>query len=76
MPETAAVSLLASLGCSELTGLVPGGIIVPFYFALYADDLMRVAATVATALPGPDAKSADASHFSVKSVDKWNNEGK
>ncbi len=50
MPETAAVSLLVSLGCSELTGLVPGGIIVPFYFALYADDPVRIAATVVSAL--------------------------
>lgn len=50
MPETAVVSLLVSLGCSELTGLVPGGIIVPFYFALYADDPVRIAATIASAL--------------------------
>ena len=36
-------------------------------------DGKQIASTVATSLPVPDAKPADAPRFSVKSVDKWGN---
>lgn len=50
MSELAMLSLLLSLVFSELTGLSPGGIIVPFYFVLYLDDPVKLAATVVSAL--------------------------
>ena len=46
MNELAVLSLIVSLIFTELTNLLPGGIIVPFYFALYLDDPVKVAATV------------------------------
>ena len=42
------------------------------YYRVYRDG-RQIASTVATSLPVPDAKSADAPRFSVKSVDKWGN---
>ena len=42
------------------------------YYRVYKDG-KQIASMVATSLPVPDAKPADASRFSVKSVDKWNN---
>ena len=42
------------------------------YYRVYRDG-KQIASTVATSLPVPDAKPADATRFSVKSVDKWNN---
>lgn len=42
------------------------------YYRVYRDG-EQIASTVATSLPVPDAKPGDASRFSVKSVDKWNN---
>ena len=50
MNELAVLSLIVSLIFTELTNLLPGGIIVPFYFALYLDDPVKVAATVLSAL--------------------------
>lgn len=50
MSELAMLSLLLSLVFSELTGLSPGGIIVPFYFVLYLEDPVKLAATVVSAL--------------------------
>ncbi len=42
------------------------------YYRVYRDG-KQIASTVATSLPVPDAKSADAPRFSVRSVDKWGN---
>ena len=50
MNELAALALLISLIFTELTNLLPGGIIVPFYFALYLDDPVKIIATVISAL--------------------------
>ena len=50
MNELAVLSLIVSLIFTELTNLLPGGIIVPFYFALYLDDPVKVAATVRSGL--------------------------
>ena len=50
MRELALLSLLLSLIFTEVTNLLPGGIIVPYYFALYLDDPVKVAATVISAL--------------------------
>jgi poly-gamma-glutamate biosynthesis protein PgsC/CapC len=48
--ELAVLALLISLIFTELTNLLPGGIIVPFYFALYLDDPVKILATVVSAL--------------------------
>ena len=50
MSEIAILSLLVTLIFSELTNLLPGGMIVPFYFALYMDDPVKIASTVITAV--------------------------
>ena len=50
MSELALLSLTLSLIFTEVTGLLPGGIVVPYYFALYLDDPVKVAATVVSAL--------------------------
>lgn len=50
MNELAVLALLISLVFTELTNLLPGGIIVPFYFALYLDDPVKILATVISAL--------------------------
>lgn len=50
MNELAVLALLISLIFTELTNLLPGGIIVPFYFALYLDDPVKIIATVVSAL--------------------------
>ena len=50
MNELAVLALLVSLVFTELTNLVPGGIIVPFYFVLYLDDPVKIFATVLSAL--------------------------
>jgi hypothetical protein len=38
MNEILILGLLISLAFSEITGISPGGIIVPSYFAIYLDD--------------------------------------
>lgn len=50
MNELAVLALIVSLLFTELTNLLPGGIIVPFYFALYLDDPVKIAATVVSSL--------------------------
>ena len=50
MNELAVLALLISLLFTEFTNLLPGGIIVPFYFALYLDDPVKIIATVVSAL--------------------------
>lgn len=50
MNELAVLALLISLIFTDLTNLLPGGIIVPFYFALYLDDPVKILATVISAL--------------------------
>ncbi len=50
MNELAVLALLVSLIFTEFTNLLPGGIIVPFYFALYLDDPVKILATVVSSL--------------------------
>ncbi|MGM9589190.1 MAG: poly-gamma-glutamate biosynthesis protein PgsC [Faecousia sp.] len=50
MNELAVLALLVSLIFTEFTNLLPGGIIVPFYFVLYLDDPVKIIATVASSL--------------------------
>ena len=50
MNELAVLALLISLLFTELSNLLPGGIIVPFYFALYLDDPVKIIATIVSAL--------------------------
>ncbi|HDT13268.1 MAG TPA: poly-gamma-glutamate biosynthesis protein PgsC [Candidatus Aminicenantes bacterium] len=48
--ETLLIGLVLALLWAEVTDVSPGGIIVPGYFALYLDQPLRVAATLAVAL--------------------------
>lgn len=48
--ETTAIGLLVSLGFIGLTGVYPGGIIVPSYLALFLSDPKRIAGTLVAAL--------------------------
>lgn len=50
MNEIAVIALLMSLIFTELTGLIPGGMILPMYFVLYLHDPVKLGATVACAL--------------------------
>lgn len=50
MTETGIAALLMSLIFTELTGLSPGGIILPMYFVLFLHDPIRILATVVSAL--------------------------
>jgi len=49
MVTTILIGLAVSLLYVEITGLLPGGIIVPAYFALYAGQPWRIAATLGAA---------------------------
>lgn len=48
--ETLAIGLLMSCLFVELTGIYPGGLIVPAYFAAHLDQPMRVVGTVTISL--------------------------
>jgi gamma-polyglutamate biosynthesis protein CapC len=48
--ESAFVGLLLSLACIAVTGIYPGGIIVPSYLSLFMADPARLAGTLAIAL--------------------------
>ena len=50
MNELALLSLMVTLIFTEAVGLVPGGIVVPFYFALYLEEPVKIAATLISAL--------------------------
>ena len=50
MNELAILSLLVTLIFTEVTQIIPGGIVVPFYFALYLEEPVKVAATLVSAL--------------------------
>jgi poly-gamma-glutamate biosynthesis protein PgsC/CapC len=50
MAATVLIGLALALLYSEITGILPGGIIVPAYLALYAGQPLRIAATAAAAL--------------------------
>lgn len=50
MNELAILSLVVTLIFTEATQLVPGGIVVPFYFALYLEEPVKIAATLVSAL--------------------------
>lgn len=50
MNELAIVSLLVTLIFCKITQLVPGGIVVPFYFALYLEEPVKIIATLISAL--------------------------
>lgn len=47
--ETLLIGLLLALIYTEATGTSPGGLVVPGYLALYLDQPLRVAATLAVA---------------------------
>ena len=47
--ETLLIGLLLALVYTEATGTSPGGLVVPGYLALYLDQPLRVAATIAVA---------------------------
>ncbi|MFC1725060.1 poly-gamma-glutamate biosynthesis protein PgsC [candidate division KSB1 bacterium] len=48
--EISFISLLITLLFTGITGIYPGGIIVPGYLVLFADQPLRIAATLAAAL--------------------------
>ena len=48
--ETLLIGLVLALLWTEITDVSPGGLIVPGYFALYLDEPLRAAATLAVAL--------------------------
>jgi poly-gamma-glutamate biosynthesis protein PgsC/CapC len=50
MMATVLVGLVVALAFVELAGLIPGGLVVPAYLALYLDRPGRVGATLAAAL--------------------------
>jgi len=50
MTGTVIIGIAVALLYAEITGLLPGGIIVPAFAALYLDQPLRVLATVAAAL--------------------------
>jgi gamma-polyglutamate biosynthesis protein CapC len=50
MTGTVIIGLVVALLWAEITGLLPGGIIVPAFLALYLGQPLRVAATIAAAL--------------------------
>ncbi len=50
MIGTIFIGIASALLYAEATGIMPGGIIVPAYIALYLDQPLRVGATVAAAL--------------------------
>ena len=50
MNELAILSLVVTLIFTEATPLVPGGIVVPFSFALYLEARVKIAATLVSAL--------------------------
>jgi len=50
MIGTVLIGIVAALLYAEATGLLPGGIIVPAYVALYLDQPLRVVATIGAAL--------------------------
>ncbi|HQH46597.1 MAG TPA: poly-gamma-glutamate biosynthesis protein PgsC/CapC, partial [Candidatus Aminicenantes bacterium] len=43
------IGLFVALVTAEITGVVPGGLIVPAYLALYLNQPGRIAATLAAA---------------------------
>jgi poly-gamma-glutamate biosynthesis protein PgsC/CapC len=50
MATTIVIGLAVALLYVEITGILPGGIIVPAYFALYVDQPWRIAATLGAAV--------------------------
>ncbi len=50
MNEMLFIGVVVSFLFTELTGLVPGGLIVPAYFVLYFDDPVRMLLTVTVSL--------------------------
>ena len=50
MAGTVIIGVVVALLWVEITGLLPGGIIVPAFLALYLDQPLRAAATIAAAL--------------------------
>jgi poly-gamma-glutamate biosynthesis protein PgsC/CapC len=50
MNELIIVSLMVSIIFSDITNIIPGGIIIPFYFVLYLYDPVKIAATVLTSI--------------------------
>ena len=65
MTTTILIGLAVALLSVEITGLLPGGIIVPAYFALYADQPWRIAATLGAALITQAANRFLSGHFLI-----------
>jgi len=63
MATTILIGLAVALLYVEIVGILPGGIIVPAYFALYVDQPWRIAATVGAALLALGAFRFLSAHF-------------
>jgi poly-gamma-glutamate biosynthesis protein PgsC/CapC len=50
MNELIIVSLIISIIFSDITNIIPGGIIIPFYFVLHLYDPVKIAATALTSI--------------------------
>ncbi|MDD4780427.1 MAG: poly-gamma-glutamate biosynthesis protein PgsC [Tissierellia bacterium] len=50
MNELIIISLLVSIIFSDVTNIIPGGIIIPFYFVLYLNDFVKITATLITSI--------------------------
>jgi len=50
MNELIIVSLMVSIIFSDITNIIPGGIIIPFYFVLHLYDPVKITATVLTSI--------------------------
>jgi poly-gamma-glutamate biosynthesis protein PgsC/CapC len=63
MATTILIGLAVALLYVEITGILPGGIIVPAYFALYVDQPWRIAATLGAAVLALGAFRFLSAHF-------------
>ena len=59
MNELAILSLLISLIFADVVGLMPGGIIVPFYFVLFIEEPVKIACDYVVMAVGSKANAFD-----------------
>lgn len=50
MNDLIIVSLITSIIFSDITNIIPGGIIIPFYFVLHLNDPVKIVATLLTTI--------------------------
>lgn len=50
MSELIIISLIVCLIFADITNLVPGGIIIPFYFVFFLHDPVKITATILTSI--------------------------